>query len=69
MKIINIYSLHEGLYYFLSESYKQYDKIRNVRNVLDRSTKYLLNSNGFIPRKDVVLNGLAVTSIHTFKVL
>ena len=66
MKIINIYSLHEGLYYFLSESYKQYDKIRNV---LDGSTKYLLNSNGFIPRKDVVLNGLAVTSIHTFKVL
>ena len=66
MKIINIYSLHEGLYYFLSESYKQYDKIRNV---LDRSTKYLSNSNGFIPRKDVVLNGLAVTSIHTFKVL
>ena len=66
MKTINIYSLHEGLYYFLSESYKQYDKIRNV---LDRSTKYLLNSNGVIPRKDVVLNGLAVTSIHTFKVL
>ena len=67
MKTINIYSLHEGLYYFLSESYKhRYDKIRNV---LDRSTKYLLNSNGFIPRKDVVLNGLAVTSIHTFKVL
>lgn len=66
MKTINIYSLHEGLYYFLSESCKQYDKIRNV---LDRSTKYLLNSNGFIPRKDVVLNGLAVTSIHTFKVL
>ena len=65
MKIINIYSLHEGLYYFLSESCR-YDKIRNV---LDRSTKYLLNSNGFIPRKDVVLNGLAVTSIHTFKVL
>ena len=68
MKTINIYSLHEGLYYFLSESYKHtlYDKIRNV---LDRSTKYLSNSNGFIPRKDVVLNGLAVTSIHTFKVL
>ena len=64
MKLINIYSLHEGLYYFLSESY--YDKIRNI---IDRSTKYLSNSNGFIPRKDVVLNGLAVTSIHTFKVL